>query len=112
MELLFYTTLFILISIGSFWILGSLYGLFRKPKMYFPISLAAKMAITAVLGGLFFMVGGVILSTVVFNGEMQKRNDYRRWPTILTGAAISTSCSIFIIYLFRFLIWDALQRGV
>ena len=112
MELIIYGIIFTLISIGSFWFAGTLYGLIRKPKLYFPISLATKMAITAIFGTLIFMVGGVVLSTFVFNSEMQKRNDYKRWPTIFIGTAISTSCSIIIFYSFRFLVWDALKRGV
>jgi len=53
MELALYLLLVISISVGSFWFLGTPYGLFRRPAIYFPLSLAAKMAISAVLGGIF-----------------------------------------------------------
>ena len=114
MELAIYLAIFIIIiiSISSFWLLGTLYGFFKKPKIYFPMSLAIKMAATAVAGGLLFMVGGLILSTMIFNGEMKKRKDYKFWPTIITGIAISTAGSISIVFLFRYLVWDALQRGI
>jgi len=112
MELTLYGFIFILISLGSFWLVGSFYGLLRRPKIYFPISLAAKMSVAAVFGTLLFMVGGIILSTLIFNSEMQKRKDYKRWPTIFIGTAISTSCLIFIYYSFQFLVWDALKRGI
>lgn len=112
MELIIYGIIFTLTSIGSFWLVGSLYGLIRNPKIYFPISLATKMSIAAVFGTLLFMVGGIVLSTLIFNSEMQKRIDYKRWPTIFIGTAISTSCLIFIYFSFQFLVWDALKRGV
>jgi len=112
MELFFYSMVFLLLCIGSFWLLGSLYGLFRSRKIYFPVSLAAKMAVSAVLGGFFFMIGGIVLSTLIFNADMQKRNDYERWPTVIAGTLISLLGSILTFFSSRWLIWDALQRGL
>ena len=109
MELVFYLVLVAVISIASFWVLGTLYGLCRRPAIYFPFSLAGKMALSAVFGGLLFLVGGIILATLVFNGEMIKRNDYRRWPTLIAGAIISIICTV-IIYLSAFsLAWEILD---
>lgn len=106
MELVLYFFIVIVISVGSFWFLGTLYGLFRRPAIYFPMTLAGKMAISAVLGGIFFLVGGVILATLVFNGEMMKRADYQRWPTLIVGAVISIICTV-IIYISAFtLAWE------
>ena len=108
MELIVYFITIALISVGSFWITGSLYGLIRSPSIYFPFSLAAKMAITAVLGGFMLMIGGVILSTLVFNAEMKKRDDYNRWPTIAAGVAISVLCSTLIYFSIIGLAWEIL----
>ena len=76
------------------------------------MSLAAKMFVTALVAGLYLMGGGIILSTLVFNLEMQKRKDYERLPTIIAGIVISTLCSVLVVYSFRYLVWDALQRGL
>ena len=108
MELIAYFLLITLISVGSFWITGSLYGLIRSPSIYFPLSLAAKMAITAVLGGLMLMIGGVVLSTLVFNAEMKKRDDYQRWSTLACGALISVLCSGIIYFAIIGLAWEIL----
>lgn len=78
MPLVAYILVITFVSISCFWIAGSIYGLFHPPSIYFPFSLAAKMAIWAVIGGLMLMVGRVILSTLVFNAEMKKRDDYER----------------------------------
>lgn len=93
MELVVYFFLVLLISVGSFWLVGFVYGLLHRPAILFPLSLAAKMAFCAVFGAMLFVVGGVVLSTLVFNGEMSKRADHRLWPTLLSGAVISVLCS-------------------
>ena len=108
MELVLYLFIVTAISVGSFWFLGTLYGLFRRPAIYFPLTLAGKMAISAVLGGIFFLVGGVILATLVFNGEMMKRADYRRLPTLVTGAVISIACTVIIYFSAFALAWEIL----
>lgn len=73
MPLVAYILVITFVTIGCFWIAGSIYGLFHRPSsIYFPFSLAAKMAICAVVGGLMLMVGRVVLSTLVFNAEMKK----------------------------------------
>lgn len=112
MEFPLYAIVFVLMGIGSFWLVGGLYGLSRKSKMYFPLSLAAKMYVAALVAGLYFMGGGILLATFIFNAEMEKRNDYKRWPTIIAGLVISTACSALVIYSARYLIADALQRGL
>ena len=109
MELALYFVVIALISIGSFWVAGSLYGLFRSPRIYFPFSLATKMALAAVLGGLLLMVGGVILSTVVLNEEMKKRPDYQLWPTVIAGVVISIVCSMLIYFSIFSLAWVILD---
>lgn len=109
MELIAYFLILIFVSVGSFWVAGILYGLARRPAVYFPVSLAAKMAACAVFGSLMFMVGGVILSTVVFNAEMAKRDDYTKWPTIISGALISILCTVAIYFSAMLLAWQILE---
>lgn len=108
MTLIFYGIVITLIGMGCFWLMGTIYGLFRTPKMYFPLSLAATMTISAVLGNLLLLGGGIALATWAFNNELQKRPDYQLWPNIIAGGVISTSCSIIIFYLYILLISDAL----
>lgn len=96
----------ILLAVGSFWLLGFIYGLLRPNPIFFPLSLAAKMAAASVLGVFLFGVGGIILATLVFNGEMSKRDDHRLWSTIVIGALISTVCTA-VIYVSAFtLAWE------
>ena len=109
MELVAYFFLVTLVSVGSFWLAGVLYGLLRKPSIYFPLSLAVKMALCAVFGGLMFLVGGVVLSTLVFNAEMAKRPDYRKWPTILSGLVISVACTVLIYVSVFALAWQVFE---
>ncbi|PLW67084.1 hypothetical protein [Pseudohalioglobus lutimaris] len=105
MELIAYVVVVILVSVGSFWIAGSIYGLIHRPAIYFPISLATKMALCAVFGALFLMIGGVLLATMVFNAAMQQRPDYSRWPTIVSGLVISILCTIVIYFSAVTLAW-------
>ena len=77
------------ISVAIYWILGLIYGLCHRPPIYFPLPLAAKMAVTGVLGTVFFMVGGLILATLVLRAEMMKRDDFETWPTVIAGVVIS-----------------------
>lgn len=112
MELLIYICVFTVICLGNFWLIGSVYGLLRKPKIYFPAVLAVKMAASSVVGALFFGVGGVILSTWVFVTEMKKRSDYQRWPNIISGAVISILGSVSAYFLVMFLVSDALDRSM
>ncbi len=69
-----------------------------RPAMYFPLSLAFKMALCAVLGSFMLMIGGVLVSTAVFNAEMAKRPDYNKWPTLVTGLIISVVCTVIIYF--------------
>jgi hypothetical protein len=107
MDFIVYLLAITFVSIGSFWIIGVIYGLFHRPAIYFPISLAAKMAVSAILGTLFVLgIGGVVLSTVVFNIEMMKRRDYNKWTTIIAGVIISV-LGIIVVYVSAFaLAWQ------
>ena len=98
LELALYLILVTCTSIAIFWLTGMAYGLMRSPAIYFPISLAAKMAVCGALGSLMFIVGGVALATLVFTIEMAKRPDYQQWPAILAGSVISL-VSLILIYL-------------
>lgn len=109
MQLVMFLLIITFISIMSFWISGTVYGLIRKPSIYFPITLAIKMAICSVFGSLMFMIGGVILSTFVFNYEMQKRADYKKWPTIISGLFISILCTVSIYFSTITLAWKILD---
>jgi len=105
MEFTAFLLAIIFVSIASFWLTGILYGLIHRPAIYFPISLATKMAAGAVFGVWFFGVGGIVLATLIFNSEMMKRQDYNRWPTIFDGVLISTVCSIAIYFAVLALAW-------
>lgn len=109
MELIAFLLAITVVSIGSFWVVGLLYGFIHRPAMYFPLSLAAKMAVSAVFGAWFFGIGGIVLATLVFNAEMMKRQDYNRWPTILAGVVISVLCSVAIYYALFVLAWGILD---
>jgi len=109
MELIAYLFVVIFVSVGSFWVSGIIYGLVQRPAVYFPVSLAMKMAVCAVFGSLMFMIGGVILSTLVFNAEMGKRSDYRKWPTIISGLAISILCTVLIYFSAIGMAWEILE---
>ncbi len=97
------------VSIASFWLTGMLYGMIHRPAIYFPISLATKMAAAAVLGIWFFGIGGIILATLIFNSQMMKRQDYDRWPTIFTGVIISLLCTFAIYFSAIYLAWGILD---
>lgn len=108
MELVAYCLVIVVVSVGSFWLAGSLYGLFHRPAIYFPLSLATKMALCATFGALLFMVGGVVLSTLVFKAEMKKRDDYKQLPVLLVGALISVLCTVAIYFSALSLAWKIL----
>ena len=109
MEFIAFILAIIFVSIGSFWLTGTIYGLIHRPAIYFPISLATKMAAAAVFGVWFFGVGGVVLATIIFNSEMMKRQDYKRWPTIIFGVTISLICTIAIYFSVLALAWGILD---
>ena len=109
MEFIAFLLAITFVSIGSFWATGILYGVIHRPAIYFPISLATKMAASAVFGVWIFGVGGVVLATLIFNAEMMKRQDYNRWPTILAGGIISILCSIVIYFSVIALAWGILD---
>ena len=107
-ELVAYFAVVIVISVGSFWLAGSLYGLFHRPAIYFPLSLATKMALCATFGAMLFMVGGVVLATLVFNAEMKNMDDYKQWPVLIVGALISVLCTVVIFFSVISLAWKIL----
>jgi hypothetical protein len=109
MALVLYFVIMIFVSVGCFWFVGNTYGLLRRPPIYFPLGLASKMALSTVVGGLLFMIGGPILSTLIFNAEMKKRNDYSRWPSIVAGGAISVVCAVIIYYAIFAIAWKVLD---
>lgn len=106
MEPILFFILVAIVSVGSFWLAGTVYGLIHRPAIYFPMSLATKMALCAVFGALMFLVGGVVLATLVFNAEMAKRQDYNKWPTILSGVFISVLCTVVIYFSAFALAWQ------
>jgi hypothetical protein len=109
MEFIAFILAIIFVSIVSFWLTGTMYGLIHRPAIYFPISLATKMAAAAVLGIWFFGIGGIILATLIFNSQMMKRQDYNRWPTIFTGVIISLLCTFAIYFSAIYLAWGILD---
>ncbi len=109
MEFIAFIIVIIFASIGSFWLTGTIYGLIHRPAIYFPISLATKMAAAAVVGAWFFGVGGIVLATLIFNSEMLKRQDYNRWPTIIAGVIISILCTIAIYLSLIFMAWEIFE---
>ena len=108
MDLVLYLLAISLISLGSFWLMGMIYGLLHKPAIYFPLGLASKMAASAIFGALLFMIGGIVLSTLVFNHAMAKRPEYKKWPSIVSGLIISVICSVIIYVSAFFLAWEIL----
>jgi hypothetical protein len=109
MEIVIFIIATIICCVGLFWIAGGIYGLTHRPALYFPLSLAAKMALAALAGVWFFGLGGIALATYILNSEMIKRQDYRRWPTIIAGVIISTLCSIAMFFLLFTLAWGILE---
>lgn len=97
-ELGLYFAAVTLVSIASFWVTGLIYGFLHRPAIYFPLSLAAKMMVCALFGSLLFVIGGLILSTLVFNGAMSQRADYVAWSSILAGGVISVIGSVVMYY--------------
>ncbi|MEM8661415.1 MAG: hypothetical protein AAGF35_11070 [Pseudomonadota bacterium] len=108
MELIIYLLVVAIVSVGSFWVAGTIYGLVHTPSLYFPVLLATKMAACAVFGTLLFLLGGLVLSTLVFNAEMGKRQDYQKWPVIFAGLLISLLCSVVIYIAAIGLAWQIL----
>ncbi|SMF17778.1 hypothetical protein SAMN02745866_01169 [Alteromonadaceae bacterium Bs31] len=106
MELVVFFLLLAFISVGLFWLTGTIYGLLRRPAIYFPFTLALKMAAAAVFGTLLFIFGGLVLSTLVFTFEFKKRPDYRPLPIVLAGVTISLICSIALYFIAFFLAWQ------
>lgn len=94
MELVAYLAAVSAIRDLAFWITGTLYGLLRRPAVYFPLPLAGMMAAAALGGVVLFGISGIVLATLVFHHAFSKRDDYRRWPTLIAGSLISLLCSV------------------
>lgn len=109
MELIIYLLVMLVISVGIFWFLGSLYGLLRKPAIYFPFSLAAKMALVSILGIWFMFIGGIIFPALIFDNAMSKRSDYKQWPSLIAGGIISLISIPILYYLALILAFKILE---
>ncbi len=96
------------ICTASFWIFGSAYSLLRRPAVYFPPSLAVKMALGALFGAIVMGFGGVLLATWIMNAEFRKRPDYSAWPCLIAGALISLVCSAITFVAAWSLAWEIL----
>ncbi len=109
MELLIFAIAALVTSTVSFWLLGSIYGLLlHRPAIYFPVGLALKRALGAVLGVVALGFGGIVLATFIMNLEFKKRPDYRPGPTLIAGALISTACSAITFVAVFGLAWQIL----
>ncbi len=76
-------------AIALFWIQGLIYGLIRSPAVYFPFSLALKMAGASIAGALVLGFGAIVLPTAVFVFEFKKRDDFVMWRSVVIGVLIS-----------------------
>ncbi|GEM_PF-1707534 len=85
----FFLTIYLIAFLG-FWLGGLLYGaLFRRPAVYFPAGLAAKMAIAGLAGSLLAGIGGVVLATVIMDRAFSKRADYKAVPVRVAAVFLS-----------------------
>ena len=109
MELLIYLAAVFAVGLFSFWLLGFLYGICRRPAVYFPLSLALKMNLAGLLGAVVLGFGGIVAATAIFVLEFRKRDDFVMWKGIMTGALISTVCSVWLLYVAYILAWSILE---
>ncbi len=109
LELILFFLAVAAIGVGSFVVLGFVYGLVHRPQVLFPPKLAIKMAVAAVVGAPFFALGGIALATWVMQIEFQKRADYKPLPNILAGIIISTVGSLAILAALYILPWTMLE---
>jgi hypothetical protein len=89
LTLFFFLMTIYAISVIAFWLPGLLFGLMLTPRVYFPLRLAAEMAAAMMLTMWFLGYLAVAVPVVWMNLRFSKRADYRQWPTILAGLAIS-----------------------
>lgn len=93
------------IGVACFWTLGFLYGVLRRPAVWFPFTLALQMAAAAIVGVVFLGFGGVIFSTIIFTQAFRKREDASFWPTAIVGALISIAASAVVLLASYGLAW-------
>lgn len=89
MALFFFLLTVYLISVLAFWLPGLLFGIMLTPRVYFPLRLAAQMSAMGILALWFIGYLAVALPVVWMNLRFARREDYRQWPTIFAGVAIS-----------------------
>ncbi|MGI9329069.1 MAG: hypothetical protein ACR2PZ_27875 [Pseudomonadales bacterium] len=101
MEFVLFLAAVLLVSVASFWLMGSMYGLIHRPSVYFPPTLAMKMSLGAIFGSFVLGVGGVVLAAYLMNYEFKKRPDYRAGSCILVSVIISvvgSAATLFAVY--------------
>lgn len=98
-----------LVAFFGFWLLGMIYGLLRRPPVWFPARLAATMAIVGLAGSLLLGVGGVVFSTMVMNSAFAKRDDYRAVPVVIAGAVLSSVVLFGTLLSAYLLAWEVLE---
>lgn len=106
MELVLFFSAVIGAGVATFWFCGSLYGLFRRPAVYFPFWLAVKMTLAALVGLIVYGFGAVVAGTVVFVLEFRKRPDFRPLTGFLAGGVISLAGSAVMFMLGFTLAWQ------
>lgn len=105
---LFFLMLY-LVAFFGFWLLGMVYGLFRRPAVWFPARLAATMAAAGLAGALVGGIGGIVLATVVMDQAFAKRDDYRTLPVVVGGVVISTIVLAGTLFAAYALAWQVLE---
>ena len=85
-----YVTAVVAAAIAAFWVFGIGYGLLRRPAVWFPFGLAAKMAAAGIAGSALLGFGGIIAAAAVFNHAFGLREDHRALTAWFAGAVIAT----------------------
>lgn len=109
MELVLFLLLVYLIAFGGFWLLGLLYGLCRRPMVYFPARLAATMAGVGLAGLPLGLIGGVVLAAVVMDRAFAKREDYRTVPVVVVAVVMSVLVLLGTLLAAYLLAWEILE---
>jgi hypothetical protein len=100
LHLVLFVVSFTAVGFVCFWLLGSCYGLIRRPAVLFPPSLAIKMTLIAIVGSVVAGVGGIIGATLIFNYEFGKREDYNVVRSSIAGVTISMLGSVVLFVSF------------
>lgn len=106
MELLFVFVLTLIAGIASCYVLGNLYSLCRRPAVYFPLLLAAKMSSVCLLGIALGGFGGIVLGTLVFNRAFRLRSDYNVVGCVIAGSVISAAVCLIMVFSGYLLAWE------